>query len=289
MGSTSMNKLRKLASFLRWRLVPIRYLTMLLRMQWRYLFKHYPVRTLACQELGQIGYHTATPLDAKTLEDVQTLYKPRTVFVVPKEHGSPFVNLFTNEDIHKDNPVFQLVFSPKILEVVADYFGNKFVLDSIQVLYSYSTGGDVRESQHWHLDYADRKSFHAIIYLNDVSNDDDGPFVFVDKIATQKIGRSLIIRRITDDQFAKELGDINTHKFIGRAGSVVYVDPAACYHYGSRCKESRLAIFVTFSSWFPFAQPLPMIVENREKIYAAAKQVRPDLSDQLLSAMLQMG
>lgn len=283
-----MSKLRKIASFVRWRLVPVRYLTMLRDMRWGYLFKSYPARTSVCQELEQTGYHVTSPLDKQTMEDSRDLYRPRTASVVPKDRGHPFVNLFTAEDISSDNPVFRLAFSPKILEVAADYFGNKLILDSIQVLYSYSTGGEIRESQHWHLDYGDRKSFHAITYLNNVEGDNDGPFVFVNKEATRKIGRSLIVRRITDDQFSKEIDSAEVQQFLGPAGSMVYVDPSACYHYGSRCKESRLAIFVTFSSWFPYAQPMPIITENREKIFTAAQEVRPDLNPQLLKTMLQL-
>jgi hypothetical protein len=283
-----MINLRKAASFLRWRLVPVRYLTMLRDMPWGNLSKSYSGRTSVCQELELSGYHFPSPLDSETTKAAQALYQPRTVSVVPKDKGSPFVNLFTKDDIHPDNPVFRHAFSPKILDVAADYYGNKLILDSIQVLYSYSTHDEVRESQSWHLDYGDRKSFHAITYLNDIRNNNDGPFVFVDKVATRKVGRSLIVRRIADNQFAKELKDEQVHRFLGPSGSMVYLDPAACYHYGSRCTESRLAIFVTFSSRIPFVQPTPLITENRKRILSSAKQVRPDLSVPFLRAMLQL-
>ncbi len=288
MGTTSMNKLRKIASFVRWRLVPMRYLTMLLDLKWGNLFKSPHLRTAICREVMDTGYHIASPIDQQITKEIQALYQPRTATVVPKKHGHPFVNLFTEEDIHPDNPVFRLAFSSKILEVAADYFGHKLILDSIQVLYSYSTGGEIRESQHWHLDYGDSKSFHAVTYLNEVSTSTDGPFVFVDKAATRKVGRSLIVRRIADEKFVKELGNNKIHQFNGPAGSMVYVDPAVCYHYGSRCLHSRLAIFVTFNSWFPYAQPMQTITQNREKIFAAAKQVRPDLDPQFLRSILQL-
>ena len=156
------------------------------------------------------------------------------------------------------------------------------------MLYSYPTEGAPRESQYWHLDYGDRKSFHCVAYLNDVLAPEDGPFVYVDKPSTTKIGRNLIVRRIADDQFARELGEGKIMNFYGRAGSSVLVDPSACYHYGSRCKVPRMAIFVTFSSWFPFAQPVPLVKQNAEKIYVTLRQMRPDLSDPYLKALLQM-
>ncbi len=283
-----MISIRKIASFLRWRLVPVRYLTMLLDMKWSYLLKSSPVISSACKEVEQKGYHVAPPLDDRCVEKIQSIYQPRAMSVVPQKYGHPFINLFTEEDLHPDNPVIRLAFSSKILDVAADYFSNKLVLDSIQVLHSYSTEGDVRESQFWHLDYGDRKSFHAIIYLNDVMSSDDGPFVFVNKDTTKKIGRSLIVRRIGDAQFDKELGDGEVQQFLGASGSMVYVDPASCYHYGSRCKDSRLAVFVTFNSWFPYAQSASLIRKNREVIYGIALESRPDLSRDFLKALLKL-
>jgi len=283
-----MIKIRKIASFLRWRLVPVRYLTMLLDMKWSYLLKSHPVISSVCKEVELHGYHVAPPLDNESIKEIQAVYRPRAVSVVPQEHGHPFVNLFTEEDLRPDNPVVRLAFSSKILEVAADYFGNKLVLDSIQVLHSYSTSGDVRESQFWHLDYGDRKSFHAIVYLNDVTDSDDGPFVFVNKDTSREIGRSLVVRRIGDAQFDKELGKGQSQQFLGPSGAMVYVDPASCYHYGSRCRDSRLAVFVTFNSWFPYAKPAPLIQKNREVIYDLALKIRPDLNRDFLKSLLKM-
>lgn len=284
-----MSKLRKLASFVRWRLVPVRYLTMIRDLKWRNIVRPAPMKSTVCQSIQADGFHLSAPLEQNLVEKINTLYQPRSALVQPKNTGHPFVNLFNAEDIHSENPVFRLAFSPQVLEVAADYFGNKMILDSIQVLHSFSTNGEIRESQHWHLDYGDRKSFHAIAYLNDVVDEKDGPFVFVDKSATEKIGRSFIVRRIPDSQFNKELIGGEVQQFLGPAGSMVYVDPSACYHYGSRCEESRLAIFVTFSTWCPYAQPVETITKNKVKILEAAKAVRPDLSPQFLKSLLQLG
>jgi hypothetical protein len=283
-----MKNFKKIASFIRWRLVPMRYLTLLKDMHLNRILKTAPARTSVSKVINEKGYCSAPSINKNLLADAIAIYQPRTLAIVPNSKGHPFVNLFTSDDINPDNPVFRLAFSPDIFDIATDYFGNKIILDSIQVLHSWTTNGEIRESQFWHLDYGDRKSFHAVAYLNDVLDSTDGPFVFVDKKATRKVGRSLIVRRIPDQQFAKELGDAKIHSFQGPAGAMVYVDPSVCYHYGSRCKQSRLAIFVTFSSWFPFVQPTNQIKENREKIYAAAKRVRPDLNPDLLKSMLQL-
>lgn len=285
-----MNSLRKIASFIRWRLVPMRYATMLGSLKWGKMFQAPPLRSIITTEIEAKGFTKGADVAPELLRQAVDMYVPRGQVVEPKSRsGHPFVNLFNEDDIQPDNPVFRFAFSPEVLDTAADYFGGRLILDSIQVLYSYPTEGALRESQHWHLDYGDRKSFHCVAYLNDVLTPEDGPFVYVDKPSTQKIGRSMIVRRIADQQFNLELRGGNIETFYGKAGSSVLVDPSVCYHYGSRCKKPRLAIFATFSTWFPFAQPVPLIRQNAGKLLVAARQVRPDLSEGFLKALLQLG
>ena len=283
-----MSSLRKIASYARWRLVPVRYATMLGDLKWNKLFQAPPSRNATTAEIDARGFTKGPDVPSNLLSLAIDIYGPRGKQVAPKPSGHPFVNLFNEDDIHPNNPVFRFAFSPEVLDAAADYFGGRLILDSIQVLYSYPTEGSLRESQYWHLDYGDRKSFHCVAYLKDVLTPQDGPFVYVDKPTTQKIGRSMILRRIPDQQFDRELKNGKIETFYGKAGSSVLVDPAACYHYGSRCKTPRLAIFATFSTWFPFAQPVPTVTQNVQKILAAARMVRPDLSETFLKALLQL-
>jgi len=254
----------------------------------RNAFAGTPPRTAAVQQINELGYDAGPKLSPPQLERITQIYRPRTVGVPQLEHGHPFVNLFGPDDIDAANPVFDLAFSPAILGIADDYFAGRLILDSIQVLYSWPTHGEPRESQLWHKDYGDTKSFHWIAYLNDVNGPADGPFTFVDKKDTRRIGHSPFIRRISDQAFAKELGDGQLRQFLGRAGDSVFVDPSTCYHNGSRCKNARLAIFVTFNTDTPFVAPIPLIRENRQRIFDAAKRVRPDLSDSYLRRLLQL-
>ena len=281
--------LRQMGSFLRWRLVPVRYATMVTGLQWGKLGKPAPPIKATTAEIDQQGFAVGPTIPPAMVAEMLALYKPRTAGVTPKPTGHPFVNLFQPEDIHPDNPIIRFAFSPDVLDMAVDYFGGKLLLDSLQVLYSWPTEGQLRESQHWHLDYGDTKAFHCVAYLTDVVTPEHGPFVFVDKPTSQKVGRSSVVRRIDDPQFAKEAGTSDFHAFYGQAGSSVLVDPSACYHYGSRCKTPRMAIFVTFSTWFPFAQPVPAIVQNAPKIAETLKAVRPDLSQSFINALLQLG
>lgn len=283
-----MNQVHKALSFVRWRLVPVRYATMVGGLRWAKLGKPAPPLWSSTEQMNALGYAPGPTIPPDLLQDMLAVYTPRTASVQPKPTGHPFVNLFSADDISPDNPIVRFAFSPQVLDCAIDYFGNKLILDSLQVLYSWPTEGPLRESQHWHLDYGDTKAFHCVAYLTDVTNQEHGPFVFVDKPTSAKVGRSAVVRRIDDPQFSKEAGTSEFQTFYGKAGSSVLVDPSACYHYGSRCRTPRLAVFVTFSTWFPFAQPVPAITENTTRLEATLKAVRPDLSTALVRSLLQL-
>ena len=208
--------------------------------------------------------------------------------MVPAEAGHPFENLMRPEDLDPDNPVLRFAFSREILDAADAYFGGYFRFDSIQVLYSYATEGSLRESQLWHRDYGDTKSLHCVAYVNDVLEPEDGPFVFVDRNDTRRIGSSPLIRRIPDERFRRELGEGRIRSFYGEGGESVLVDPAACYHFGSRCMNPRTAIFVTFNTDRPFVPATPLMRENRKRLLAAAAAIRPDLSRDYLERILSV-
>lgn len=278
-----------IVSFLRWRLVPVRYAGRV-----RHLRPHH--LTPAAKPAGEVGRRveesgfadgpTASP---ELLAELQGVYRPRIPAQRPAGLKAPFVNVVRPEDLTPDNPLMRLAFSPEVLDVAIDYFGGRCTLDSLQVLYSFPVGeAGLSESQKWHLDYGDSRSFHCVMYLNDVLDDDHGPFVFVDKRDTRRIKRGMIIRRVEDPQFRAELGDGTIRSFYAEAGQSVLIDPAACYHYGSRCRTGRLAIFVTFSSDKPFLNASPLVRENRDRILETAKELRPDLSADTLDRLLKV-
>ncbi|WP_137153242.1 hypothetical protein [Devosia sp. FKR38] len=282
-----MTSLRDIGSFIRWRLIPVRYATMLMEYG-----KNAGAQRAGVSKttgiLDEQGYHAGPTLDAETVAALREIYVPRGKTVVPKDRGAPFVNLVKPEDFTVDSPLMKVAFSQEVLDPAIDYFGGRLTLDSIQVLYSYPTE-KLRESQFWHKDYGDRKSFHCVIYLNDVLTDDKGPFVFVDKNDTKKIRKSITIRRLADDELKAELGNGEVRTFYGKAGESVFVDPAVCYHYGSRCtSEPRFAIFVTFNTVTPFVPANSQILDNAERLVQVAAQLRPDLNPRFLRNIVRL-
>jgi hypothetical protein len=283
-----MSKLREVAHFLRWRTIALRYAGKLRGLSARRAFAATRSRTATVQRIMSRGHDVGPRLSPERLEAITRIYRPRMHAAPRQDGGHPFVNLFSADDIDAENPVVRVAFSPEILDIADDYFAGRLIVDSIQVLYSWPTQGALRASQMWHKDYGDSKSFHWIAYLNDVNGPDDGPFSFIDKNDTRRIAPSMFIRRISDQTFTEELEDGQLREFLGRAGDSVFLDPAVCYHSGSRCKNPRLAIFVTFNTSNPFVAPTLLVRENRQRIFDAATRVRPDLSEAYLRRLLQI-
>jgi hypothetical protein len=282
--------LRDTVGFLRWRLVPVRKLG-----KWTKALSPPPATppqaalTLDHARAATIerkGHVRAAPVKPELLAEIQQLYLPRGEQVVPHDGGHPFENIMQAEDFTPDNPVMRLAFSDAVLGVAEVYFGGRYRFDSLQVLHSFPTAGELRASQYWHRDYGDSKSLHFVMYVNDVLDDAGGPFGFIDKPNSAKVRRSPIIRRLTDAQIAAEVGDAQFETFYGRAGDAVLIDPAACYHFGSRCKVARTALFVTFNTSTPYTGMVEPLLSHRHQAAAAAKQIRSDLPPAYIDTVL---
>lgn len=278
-----MNAVREAYRFLRWRPIPIRYAGKLRR---SLAAQPRVPRDPAIETLSREGWVRGPSISAGELDEIRAIYEPRIAEVVPVPGGHPFTNLFRPEDISADSPLCRFAFSPAVLDAAHDYFDGRPRYNAIQMMYSWPTEGELRESQMWHRDYGDSKSFHCIVYVNDLLTPDHGPFVFVDRPDTRRIRKLPFIRRISDEKFKRELGTGEIRAFYGKAGDSVFVDPAACYHYGSRCRIPRMAVFVTFSTDRPYVSQTGFVERNRERFLAAARAIRPDLSDAYIRSIL---
>jgi hypothetical protein len=283
-----MLSFRQVISFLRWRVIFVRYITMIPSIRWSRLQFGSRSKTEFSKQIAINGYNAGQRLTPELVEEIRQIYVPRMEKVIPTSSGSPFVNLLQSDDISSENPIIRLAFSKEILDMAIDYYSGSPILSTIQVLYAWPASSDNRESQKWHKDYSDAKSLHCMIYLNDVLTPTDGPFVFVDKQDSSKIRRSPLIRRIDDLQFVKELGSGIIRYFYGQAGSTMFVDPSPLYHYAHRTDKPHLGIFITFSTLMPYAQPIPIIQKNAAKLLEVALELRPDLSKEFLQRLLQL-
>ena len=192
-----MSVLHNVAHFARWRVIALRYAGKLRGLSTRAA----PLGARAADGSGsahQRSRHMPPRRRSRAgARGMVRIYCPRmTPSPAKRCRTSVRESVSPGDDIDADNPVVQPAFSPEILDVADDYFAGRLILDSIQVLYSWPTRGALRESQLWHKDYGDWKSFHWIAYLNDVNGPDDGPFSFIDKRDARRIAPSPFIRRI---------------------------------------------------------------------------------------------
>ncbi|GGA11971.1 hypothetical protein GCM10010923_23330 [Blastomonas marina] len=276
--------------FLRWRLVPVRMLGKLKNTLARPARPPRAETRFDRDKLARIendGIAPATPIAPALLDEIREKYMPRAAQVVPRTAGHPFENVMRAEDFTADDPVFRLAFSEEVLGAADAYFDGHFLFDSIQVLHSFPTEGKLRASQMWHKDYGDIKSLHLVMYVNDVEDDADGPFVYIDRQRSKSVARRPIIRRLSDDDIAGEIGGSDFQRFFGKAGEGVLVDPSACYHYGSRCRNGRTAVFVTFNTATPYEPMQEPLKSARRQAAEEARKVRPDLPGEYIDAILE--
>lgn len=289
----AVTALRDTLGFLRWRLVPLRALG---KLKNRLAGFDAPGAShhLAAMEKGRLseldtkGWTNAPSPDAQTLRELIELYIPRADDVVPTDFGHPFENVVRPQDFEPTNPLLRFAMSDAILGAANSYFDGKFSIASLQVIRSFPTHGPLRESQKWHRDYGDAKSLHFIMYLSEVREARDGPFAFIDKGASRRVRRSPIIRRLSDAQIASEIGTDRFEVFRGGPGDAIFIDPAACYHFGSRCTVPRTAVFITFNTHIPYTPMMEPLNGHRAQAAAAAKTIRPDLPADYIERIFQV-
>ena len=285
--------LRDTIGFVRWRLVPLRALGKVKA----HLAGHAPpgvyeelaaMDAARLSELENQGWTVAPSPDQETLREIAEIYLPRAEDVVPTDHGHPFENVVRPEDFDAANPLFRFAFSDAILGAANSYFGGAFSMASLQVMRSFPTHGELRESQKWHRDYGDAKSLHFVMYLTEVRREEHGPFTFLNKPTSRRVRRSPIIRRLSDEQIAAETGTRDFEVFRGGPGDAIFVDPAVCYHFGSRCKRPRTAVFITFNTHRPYTRMMEPLSAHRARAASEAKKVRPDLPPDYIDRVLQV-
>lgn len=166
------------------------------------------------------------------------------------------VHLVPAATVHDDaSALLRLALDPKLLGIVADYFGMWPKLHSIGSWLNFPIPGDAKMSQLWHRDPADRKLLKVFIYLEDVS-DDNGPFSFIPE--TQPFGAISDVvpahehkRRITDDEMDRAIPRDKWVSCTGPARTMVLADTVGFHRGGKVDHGHRLLITFTYTSGTP--------------------------------------
>ncbi len=184
-----------------------------------------------------------------------------------QDFGRPFFQeLIKEEHFEKYPSILNFATSSDVLSTICSYLGFIPMLSysmpyGVRLIESWnkfdnSSDAPLRASQLFHLDYHDKPMAYAIVLLRDVTIE-MGPFCFLPKSVSEKVCRGLGNyhtrmggHRVSDDKVYSIVPESELIKLCYPAGTVLFLDNSACFHYGSRnaVKPRYLMMFAYMST-----------------------------------------
>lgn len=149
--------------------------------------------------------------------------------------------------------VFHLGLQPAVLDLVEAYLGFAPAYHGAYVRRDFprvSTG----RSRLWHLDLEDHRMFKLVIYVRDVT-EADGPLELVSAPVSRRIVREHGYAGgwINQPAMQQSIESAKRHTVVGKAGTVVLVDPSRVLHRGGPLEQGheRYTVFYDFTTSRP--------------------------------------
>jgi hypothetical protein len=169
-------------------------------------------------------------------------------------------HILRRDDFENKSPVMTLAFNKKVVGLVASFLNDFPVIADIALLYSppssQKNSNDFTGSQLFHMDADDTRLCKLWFILEDVSFN-DGPTVVVSKMQSKVIAKKLKYRkggRIKEDSLVtKKLPCEQLITITGEKKSVIFIDTANCFHYGSRVGDTskgRFMLMISYSTTY---------------------------------------
>ncbi len=166
------------------------------------------------------------------------------------EHEKPFLqNINPESAIDRYPELLDFATSSEMLAAVAPTFGYVPLLSGLlprgvrlmesSTRFDPEPDGPWRESQLFHLDYHSTPTLYVVVALRDIGID-DGPLHFLGKSASRRVAGALdygsrgVPYRLTDQQVASVVDESEVNVFSEPAGTVLWLESSACFHFGSR-------------------------------------------------------
>jgi hypothetical protein len=166
------------------------------------------------------------------------------------EHEKPFLQNINPESAIDDYPsLLDFASSSQVVAAVAPCFGYVPLLSGLlprgvrlmesSTEFDPEAKGPWRESQLYHLDYHSSPTVYVVVALRDIGPD-DGPLHFLGKSASRRVAEALdyeargVPYRLTDTDVYSIVPESEVHRFSVRAGTVLFIESSACFHFGSR-------------------------------------------------------
>lgn len=206
------------------------------------------------------------PYLEQLLEDADEIIKERGG-VKRHDYGRPFFQeLITEEHFEKYPSILNFATSSDVLSTICKYLEFIPALScsmpyGVRLVESWNKFDDspdqpFRVSQLFHLDYHDKPMAYVIVLLRDVAME-NGPFCFLPKSVSEEACRGLGNyhtkkggHRISDDRMYEVVSESDLIRVCYPAGTVLFLDNSACFHYGSRnaVKPRYLMMFAYLST-----------------------------------------
>jgi hypothetical protein len=261
-------RLKKVISFLRWRIKQVRYAT-----KWLYwlIGKNRPttsesLKVLDIDKFNKLGDFGYVEVKNNFISDISFERLPSKL---SQNDGKAVIDVYDYFLDETNILVSEILSDVNVSSLVNNYFDHKPWLWNVSVSYTVpkTEGIDFPlDSQMWHFDYGDKTQLHLMYYLSDI-DEECGPLTFVDAIKSSKIKRHYsVIERVNDNDL-KKFHDIDpisdSIKLTGDRGSLFVVDPGRLLHQGARCQRPRMVLFVSITSRFPMSKPNHLIGKNK--------------------------
>jgi hypothetical protein len=161
-----------------------------------------------------------------------------------------FQDLIIEDHFTKYPSILDFATSSDVLTTVCNYLGFIPMLSyskpyGVRLIeswnkFDHSPDAPLRDSQLFHLDYHDMPMVYVIVVLREVTME-MGPFCFLPKSVSEKACRGLGDyhtkkggHRVIDEKMYSVVPESELIRLCYPAGTVLFLDSSACFHYGSR-------------------------------------------------------
>ncbi len=236
-------------------------------------------------ELGVVNYQTDFLSINSILEQVfifcQSKLNDQKNLQQNRSSKSYLQHVLRRDDFESNSPVMTLAFNKEVVGLVANFLNDFPVIADIALLYSppssQKNSSGFTGSQLFHMDADDTRLCKLWFILEDVSLN-DGPTVVVPKTQSKVIAKKLKYRkggRIKEDSLVtNKLPREQIITITGEKNSVIFIDTANCFHYGSRVGDTsngRFMLMISYSTTYAlehglFGKSSPMATLNVDKI-----------------------
>jgi hypothetical protein len=190
------------------------------------------------------------PFLEQLIKDADEIIKERGG-IKRQDYGRPFFQELIAEEHFKRYPsILNFATSSDVLSTICKYLEFIPVLSysmphGVRLVESWNKFDDapdqpLRASQLFHLDYHDKPMAYVIVLLRDVTME-NGPFCFLPKSVSEEACRGLGNyhskkggHRVSDERMYSIVSESELIKVCYPAGTVLFLDNSACFHYGSR-------------------------------------------------------